>query len=382
MNLLDVLRHDQAGDAILLQAVRGMGAEEKVSFIRNNVDHYSGATFGCHENYLVRRAAPLTETNLRSLLAFLTLRLLYTGAGRVGATVAAEGRGEWPRPGPGALFQISQRADYIKNDLFEWVQFNRAIINTRDEPLADARKYRRLHLLHGDTNVLPASLLLKVGTTSLALDLLEMNCLPKIMLDDPVAAFRQLSHQPGGPWLVQLSDGRCVDAVLLLQQFHRAARQELGGRDAETDALLSLWGETLAALATEPESLVGRVDWITKRWLLQQFCDREKIPGAIPGSSHRTWNITTLIRRAAWGWRWPGRRRRGKFRRRTPRAPPCRPRPTPAPAPARASCACSKRNRAPTTLTGKSSASRAATPCTCSTPSTPTPRTRKNGCNS
>ena len=162
------------------------------------------------------------------------------------------------------------------------MQFNRAIINTRDEPLADARKYRRLHLLHGDTNVLPASLLLKVGTTSLVLDLLEMNCLPKIMLADAVAAFRQLSHQPDGPWLVRIADGRCVDAVLLLQQFQRAARAELAGRDPETDVLLALWEETLAALAADPDSLVGRVDWITKRWLLQQFCDQEKISWSDP----------------------------------------------------------------------------------------------------
>jgi proteasome accessory factor A len=282
LDLLDVLRHDRAGDAIVLQAVQAMGVEDRVSFIRNNVDHYTGATFGCHENYLVRRAAPLTEPNLRSLLAFLTLRMLYTSAGRVGATVAAEARGEWSRPGPAAGFQISQRADYIHNDLFEWVQFNRAIINTRDEPLADARKYRRLHLIHGDTNVLPASLLLKVGTTSLALDLLEKNCLPNIMLDDAVAAFRQLSRQPDGPWLAQLSDGRRVEAVVLLQQFHRKAREELGGRDPETDTLLSLWGETLDGLASDPERLVGRVDWITKRWLLQQFCDREEISWSDP----------------------------------------------------------------------------------------------------
>jgi proteasome accessory factor A len=277
LTLLDVLRHDQAGDAILLLALRALGMEEKVGFIRNNVDHYTGATFGCHENYLVRRSAPLTEPNLHSLLAFLTLRMLYTSAGRVGATPVTEARGESPRPGAGGPFQISQRADYITNDLFEWVQFNRSIINTRDEPLADARKYRRLHLLHGDTNVLPAALLLKVGTTSLVLDLLEMNCLPKIILDNAVAAFRQLSHQAGGPWLARLADGRCVDAVLLLQQFQRTARAELGGRDPETDVLLALWEETLAGLAGDAETLAGRVDWITKRGLLQQFCDQEKI---------------------------------------------------------------------------------------------------------
>jgi proteasome accessory factor A len=230
----------------------------------------------------VRRAAPLTEANKNSLLAFLTLRMLYISAGRVGATLAAEARGELTRPGQENLFQISQRADYINNDLFEWVQFNRAIINTRDEPLADARKYRRLHLLHGDSNVLPASLLLKVGTTSLVLDLLELNCLPKTALADTVAAFRHLSHQPDGPWLVRLAGGHCADALQLLSQYQQAACAELRGRDPETDTLLTIWGEVLAALAAEPESLVGQVDWITKRWLLRQFCEHEDIPWSHP----------------------------------------------------------------------------------------------------
>jgi proteasome accessory factor A len=282
LSLLDVLRYDRAGDAILMQAVRSMHLEREIHFIRNNIDHYSGATFGCHENYLMRRAAPLTEANVHSLLAFLTLRMLYVSAGRVGTTLAAEARGELTRPGAESIYQMSQRADYINNDCFEWVQFNRAIINTRDEPLADARKYRRLHLLHGDTNVLPASLLLKVGTTSLVLDLLEANCLPKIVLADPVATFRNLSHQPDGPWLVPLADGRCVEAVALLFQYQQAAKSEFAGRDGETDLLLSIWTETLNALATDPEELVGRVDWITKRWLLRQFCEQENIAWSHP----------------------------------------------------------------------------------------------------
>jgi proteasome accessory factor A len=282
LDLLDVLRFDQAGDAILLQALKAMRLEREINFIRNNIDHYSGATFGCHENYLVRRAAPLSEANIHSLLAFLTLRMLYVSAGRVGATMAAESRGELARPGAESIFQMSQRADYINNDLFEWVQFNRAIINTRDEPLADARKYRRLHLLHGDSNVLPASLLLKMGTTSLVLDLLEMNCLPKTVLADAVAAFRNLSHQPDGPWLVQLADGHCAEAVTVLSEYQRAAKAELEGRDAETDALISIWSDVLEALAADPELLVGKVDWITKRWLLRQFCEQEEIPWSHP----------------------------------------------------------------------------------------------------
>lgn len=282
LDLLDVLRYDQAGDAILQHALKSMRMDRDVCFIRNNIDHYSGATFGCHENYLVRRTAPLTERNVHSLLAFLTLRMLYVSAGRVGVTMTSEARGEPGRMGAENSFQMSQRADYINNDLFEWVQFNRAIINTRDEPLADARKYRRLHLLHGDTNVLPATLLLKVGTTSLMLDLLEMNCLPNVMLADAVVAFRALSHQPQGPWLVQLADGHCANAVQILTEYHEAARSELKGRDEETDVLISIWGEVLSALATNPTLLVGKVDWITKQWLLEQFRQQEHISWGHP----------------------------------------------------------------------------------------------------
>lgn len=282
LSLIDLLRYDRAGDAILVQALKDLRLSDQVSFIRNNVDHYSGATFGCHENYLVRRSAPLTEGNVLSLLAFLTLRQLYVGAGRVGATPGAELRGDLIRPGADSHFQISQRADYINNDLFEWVQFNRAIINTRDEPLADARKYRRLHLLHGDTSVLPTTLLLKVGTTSLVLDLLEADKMPPVVLGDAVLAFRSMSHQPDGPWLVALADGRCANAVDLLFQYHEAARREFAGRDTETDVTLKIWYDTLTALDGDPDSLVGRVDWLTKRWLFQQFIEREKIPWIDP----------------------------------------------------------------------------------------------------
>jgi proteasome accessory factor A len=186
-------------------------------------------------------------------------------------------RGDLLQPGADATYQISQRADYINNELFEWVQFNRAIINTRDEPLADPRRFRRLHLLHGDTNVLPTSLALKVGTTSLVLDLLEINALPQIFLADSVQTFHALSHQPDGPWRVSLAHGGKADAVELLSRYQEAAAAEFRGRDAETDHLLSVWGETLSVLESDPDSLIGRVDWITKRWLLRRFMEREEL---------------------------------------------------------------------------------------------------------
>ena len=279
---LDVVRYDRAGDLLVQEAVRALKLEDKVSFIRNNVDHYTGATFGCHENYSLERKAPLHEKNVLSLLAFLTLRVLYTGAGRVGSVRPVRFRGEVQAKEEAASFQISQRADYIQNDFFEWVQHNRAIINTRDEPLADPRHYRRLHLIHGDTNVLPATLFLKVGTTRLVLDLLDADELPPLALHDAVATLRLLSRTLAPPWCVPLADGKLGDAVELLHLFHDKARQLFKGRDIETDSLLDLWGRTLDALATDPGSLVGTVDWVSKEFLLREFCASEGIEWGHP----------------------------------------------------------------------------------------------------
>ncbi len=282
LTLRDLLRFDRAGDDLITSATRELGLTEQVSFVRNNLDYHSGATFGCHENYLVRRGAPLNEANVQSLLAFLTLRVLYAGAGRVRSTPGAESRGDIIKLTADSDFQISQRADYINNDLFEWVQFNRAIINTRDEPLADPRRFRRLHLIHGDTSVLPATLALKCGTASLVLDLLEIDKLPQVALADAVYAFRTLSHQPDGPWLVPLTDGRPVPAVEVLRWFYAAAEQEFRGRDTETDILLGIWDRVLTDLETNVENLVGLVDWVTKRWLYRQFIEQEGLAWTAP----------------------------------------------------------------------------------------------------
>jgi proteasome accessory factor A len=261
--LQDVLRQDRAGDRMLLEALRALGLADGAQFIRNNIDHHSHATFGCHENYLLLRTAPFSERNVYSLLAFLTLRVLVTGSGRVGGTP------------PNVAYQISQRADFIENDFFEWVQQSRAIINTRDEPLADPQKYRRLHLLHGDTHVLPSALYLKLGATRLVLDLLEADDLPPVALRDAVATLRALSRQPDGPWRVTREDGTEADAVELLGQFRGRAQARFGGRDPETDAVLALWERVERGLAGDVGSLVGLIDWVTKRHLLEAFRQSE-----------------------------------------------------------------------------------------------------------
>jgi proteasome accessory factor A len=259
----------------LLEALRALGLAGRVSFFRNNIDHYTGATFGCHENYSLERTVPLTKKNRLSLLAFLTLRVLFTGAGRVGSSRPSFLGGEDLPASESVPFQISQRADFIVNDCFEWVQHNRSIINLRDEPLADAQRFRRLHLILGDSNVLPSALFLKVGATRLVLDLLEADQLPALALADPVAALRLLSRTLKPPWRVALADGRTADALALAGLYCEKAGQLFRGRDPETDALLALWTRVLEALATDPESLVGVLDWVSKRYLLGQFRARQ-----------------------------------------------------------------------------------------------------------
>ncbi|MGH7943671.1 MAG: proteasome accessory factor PafA2 family protein [Opitutaceae bacterium] len=275
--LRDIVRYDRAGDRLLLEAVKALGLGESVSFIRNNIDHHTRATFGCHENYSMLRSAPLSVGNVQSLMAFLTLRMLFAGSGRVG-----ESHTRIDGDAARLNFQISQRADFIETELYEWVQHNRAIINTRDEPLADPRYYRRLHLLHGDTNVLPAALYLKVGATRLMLDLLEADDLPPVALADAVDALRTLSRRVQPPWRVTLENGVEADAVEVLRRFRMRAQARFGGRDIETDAVLALWRRVELGMETDPTQLVGIVDWVTKLQLLESFRQRERLSWTDP----------------------------------------------------------------------------------------------------
>jgi proteasome accessory factor A len=278
VRLRDAVVYDLAGDALLLNALREMQACDRVSFIKNNIDHYTGATFGCHENYLMRRETQFTPPVLGTLLCFLATRQIYTGAGRIGQAHPLAFDFDLPPSATPVRFQISQRADHIVNDIYQWVQFNRAIINARDEPLADYRKFRRLHLLIGDSNMSPFAAALKVGTTACILTLLEEDKFPRgLILQDAVVATREVSHQPDGPWLVELENGRTAGALDIQRRFLDAAAKYLQGRDAEIDWLLESWSFVLDSFATNLDALIGGIDWLTKRWLLQKFAEAESL---------------------------------------------------------------------------------------------------------
>ena len=196
-----------------------------VSFIKNNVDHHTGATFGCHENYLMKREAQFTPAVLGTLLAFLATRQIFTGAGRVGQANPLAFDFELPQAEETVDFQLSQRADHIVNDIYQWVQFNRAIINARDEPLADYRKYRRLHLLIGDSNMSPFANALKIGTTACMLTLLEAGLLPNDLIIARCGARRpgEVSRDPTQRWIVELENGRTIGALDVQWRLHALA---------------------------------------------------------------------------------------------------------------------------------------------------------------
>ena len=272
----DMVAFDLAGDALLQSGLEALGAADGVSFLKNNIDHYTGATFGCHENYLMKREAQFTPQSLGSLLSFLATRQIFTGAGRVGQANPLAFDFEPARSEPPVDYQISQRADHIVNDIYQWVQFNRAIINARDEPLADYRKYRRLHLLIGDSNMSPFATALKVGTTACVLTLLEEGLLPvDVILHDAVQSTRDISRDQSQQWVVRLEDGKTCDALDVQYAFLKLAQNHLAGENAETDWLIERWGFTLDAIRSKPEALIGGVDWISKKWLLDAFRQEE-----------------------------------------------------------------------------------------------------------
>ena len=274
--LFDLVAADRAGELMVQRALEQLGLAGDASFFKNNIDHYTGATFGCHENYLVRRDVPFAQVLLPAILPFFVSRQIYSGAGRVGChtDIFEYGGGGDDREVP---YQISQRADHIVTEIYQWIQFSRAIINTRDEPLADWGLYRRLHLLVGDSNMSEYATALKVGTTALMLELLEERIVPDIKLLDPVQAIREISRDLQYRWEVQLEDGSYTTAGEIQYQYLELAERYLRGLDSEADWVLDEWRFVLDALAHDPMALVDRVDWVTKKWLLESFMEAEQL---------------------------------------------------------------------------------------------------------
>ena len=275
-NPLDAALWDAAGDCIMAEAARvasALSGEEIVAY-KNNSDG-KGASYGTHENYQVRRATDFASL-IRHLTPFFVTRSIYAGAGRVG--IGQEGT----TPG----FQISSRADFFEAEVGLETTLRRPIINTRDEPHADASQFRRLHVIVGDANLSQKMVFLKMGATAIVLSMIEDGFLkPEVDLSDPVAAMHQVSHDIDFARVLPLSDGRHMSAIDI-QRFYLdsalAYVQQRETDDEQTTAVLHLWSQTLDALAQEPSALKTTVDWIAKRNILDAYRQRESLTWSHP----------------------------------------------------------------------------------------------------
>ncbi|HYO39294.1 MAG TPA: depupylase/deamidase Dop, partial [Nocardioidaceae bacterium] len=236
---------------------------------KNNTDN-KGASYGAHENYLMRRVTPFADI-VRHLTPFFVSRQVVTGAGRVG--IGQDGREDG--------FQISQRADYFEVEVGLETTLKRPIINTRDEPHADPEKYRRLHVIIGDANLAEISTYLKVGTTSLVLAMIEDRFIGvDLAVEQPVRGLRAVSHDPTLRHRLTLTDGRQLTAVQLQLEYLDLAKKYVEDRlgadaDQQTLDVLARWESVLVRLEVDPMSCARELDWVAKLQLLEQYRERD-----------------------------------------------------------------------------------------------------------
>src|SRR4051794_37164165 len=271
-NPRDAVIWDKAGERVMADAAQRAAmvpGTHPIQLYKNNTDN-KGASYGCHENYLMKRETPFSDI-VRHLTPFFVSRQVVCGAGRVG--IGVDGRGEG--------FQISQRADFFEVEVGLETTLKRPIINTRDEPHADPEKYRRLHVIIGDANLSEISTYLKVGTTALVLAMIEDAFLTvDLTVDLPVATLRAISHDPSLSHLLRLRDDRKMPAGRLEMEYLEQARKCVERRygsdvdDVTADVLLR-WESVLTRLEDEPMSLSRELDWVAKLEVLEGYRSRD-----------------------------------------------------------------------------------------------------------
>jgi proteasome accessory factor A len=278
-SIIDLVTHDKAGERILEgllvdadRRLREEGIAGDIYLFKNNTDS-AGNSYGCHENYCVSRHGDfgrLTDV----LTPFLVTRQLICGAGKVLQT---------PR---GAVYCVSQRAEHIWEVVSSATTRSRPVINTRDEPHADAEQYRRLHVIVGDSNMSETTMLLKVGATDLVLRMVEAGTgMRDLALENPIRAIREVSHDITGRRRIRLANGREVSAVDIQREYLANVRAfaDRRGPDPVAERVLDLWERALTAVETGRLDLVDReIDWITKLQLIERYRAKYDLPLSAP----------------------------------------------------------------------------------------------------
>ena len=271
--------HDKAGERILERSLdevlTSMPSAPPLSIYKNNSDG-KGNSYGTHENYLMDRSLPFGDI-VRDLTPFFVTRIVFTGAGKVGAEAPWDERGH-------PIYQLTQRADFFETEVGLETTLKRPIINTRDEPHADPESYRRLHVIVGDANMCEVSTFLKIGTTAIVLKMIEDHALPDLSILNPVQALHEVSRDVTCTREVTLTDGRQVSAVQLQWEYLEHAKKYVEREDdtRENREVVELWESTLGALESDPLTLHRQLDWVAKYRLLQAYRDRDDLEWSDP----------------------------------------------------------------------------------------------------
>ena len=276
---LSVVRYDRAAERILQRSMtaasRFLPEGSELVIYKNNSDG-KGQSYGCHENYLLDRAVPFGRIVTHATTHFVT-RQIFTGAGKVGGEAPGMRVDDVP-------FQLTQRADFFEEEVGLETTLKRPIVNTRDEPHADAQKYRRLHVIVGDANMSEVATFLKVATTALWFAVVEDDATgDDLRLARPVPAMHAVSHDMSLCQPIELADGRSMTALEIQWQLHAACSKyaQMHGLDAVGDEVgeltLRLWQEMLEGLERDPMSLADSVDWVAKYRLLDGYRERHQL---------------------------------------------------------------------------------------------------------
>ncbi|HEX8464392.1 MAG TPA: proteasome accessory factor PafA2 family protein [Abditibacterium sp.] len=262
-DLRSLVAHDKAGERIVLECAQDYGARigKVVEIWKNNTD-FHGASYGSHESYLLQRLVNWEEV-VKQLAPFLATRIIFCGAGKVGS----EERGiEWD-------FQLSQRADFFQVLQSVDTLHNRPLVNTRDEPHGDARRFRRLHVIAGDANLSEWAIAMRAGTTNLVAALIESGWQNPIPLRDAVKAVKTISRDASYQWIIEGEQGS-VSAIEVQRAYLQGARElNLPG----SEWVLAEWEEILDVLENNPLDAFDRCDWAAKKSLLDQFIEAEEL---------------------------------------------------------------------------------------------------------
>jgi proteasome accessory factor A len=275
-SLYDLIAHDKAGERVLEGLVQSAeqrleeeGIRGQVYLFKNNTDS-AGNSYGCHENYLVSRQADF-QRMIDTLIPFFVTRQIFAGAGKLLQTAR------------GTVYSLAQRAEHIWEGVSSATTRSRPIINTRDEPHADAEKYRRLHVIAGDSNMSEYVSYVKVGATVALLQMLEDDVVFRdLSLENPIRAIREISHDTTCRRRVRLANGRELSALDIqweyLERVMRYSRAP--GFPPQVQSAVAMWEHLLTGLEKDPLSLRRECDWVAKQFLLDEYASRRHLsPG-------------------------------------------------------------------------------------------------------